>query len=108
VRATAFQLPRHEARWLRQREFETAQIENAEAQAVGLTKARVFVATGTRAFDAWVKFGHKQTLTSRDEANGKTGWWFSSEFRLHLGWAEIPALQRFARGFSTRQRATMG
>ena len=60
------QLPRHEARWLRQREFETAQIENAEAQAVGLT-----VAAGTRAFDAWVKFGHKQTLTSRDEATAR-------------------------------------
>jgi hypothetical protein len=77
------QFPRHPATWLRAREFEFDKVNAvaaAKAESVGVSKAQVFVAFGTPAFDAWVKAGHKRTLTSREDASGKTGWWFLSLF----------------------------
>lgn len=70
--------PLDAARWLRERRFdEVERIKGGHAKAIGLEKPMVFVAKGTRAWDAWVARGHKPGLDFSRRA-GKTGWWFPS------------------------------
>jgi hypothetical protein len=67
------------ARWLRERRFDDVeQVKAGQAKAQGLAAPKVFVAKGTRAWDAWVARGHKPGLAySRGmPGDSRTGWWF--------------------------------
>jgi hypothetical protein len=92
--------PLHLATWLRDREFDnaprgsakasgSASVADAKGQSVSVTKACVFVESGTGVFEAWVKAGHRPLLNfSHDESGRKTGWYFPSQFPPAPGTAE--------------------
>lgn len=68
--------PLDAARWLRERRFaEVEAIKDGRAKAIGLGKSLVFVAQGTRAWQAWVAHGHKPGLNTSTH-QGRNGWWF--------------------------------
>lgn len=70
--------PLDAAKWLRERRFEgVEQVRSARAKSAGLEKPLVFVAKGTRAWEAWVAHGHKPGLDSARQG-GRNGWWFAS------------------------------
>lgn len=68
------------ARWLRGRRFEDVEaVKGGQARAQGLDRPRVFVAQGTRAWDAWLAHkGARSHPTTTDKVTRKTGWWFES------------------------------
>ena len=69
------------AKWLRERRFDdVGEVEAAKAKAQGLDKPLVFVAKGTRAWDAWVSRGHKPGLDYAKPPGGRvgSGWYFRS------------------------------
>jgi hypothetical protein len=81
--ASAMRTPVDAADWLAKRRF----AEAAEAASAAGKPERVFVAQGTRAWDAWVSAGWKPTLTTQNRGTGQTGWWFETLFPKGSGFA---------------------
>ena len=69
--------PLDAARWLRTRRFEEIEAQQTgKAQAQGLAAPRVYVVKGTRAWEAWLRAGHKPGLDHATGPDGKrNGWW---------------------------------
>ena len=64
--------------WLRKREFEALEErEQGVAKAAGVAPL-IFVAKGTRAWEAWIVAGHPRALVTGEKGSNRTGWYFRS------------------------------
>jgi len=78
VRKRGATRPLDAARWLRERRFdEIDRLKGGQAKAQGRERPMVHVAVGTRAWDAWIRHGHKPGL-NMSRHQGKNGWFFPS------------------------------